>query len=487
MNEKDWFDCGARIGDLVQSAIDSNNFQQLNKAITDTINQTVDAVQDSLKVDMRRGFREKEFGYVPTHRAGGNAYEDARSRANVGDILDAFAGKSGRNDTRQGSGSSKINRSGKGLFSMIAGFGMAALTGIATLVMMILRFATGFNVFGILMAIFAVLTVVFSVAGAKGGGYRARLKQLEHYLRVMGDRDTITLKELAAGTGKSVREVKKDLKEMISDGMFAGGAYLDEQDTTLMTSHEAYRQYQETMRAYEERKATAEKEKAAQTRYTQGSDTASDTAGLSEETRQILQEGHEFISHIHQCNDAIPGEEMTAKLSRLEDVVTRIFDQVEHDPDSAPDLHRMMSYYLPITRKLVDAYVELGAQDIGGENIRKTRQEIEMSLDTINTAFETFLDSFYQDRAWDISSDISAMKTMMARDGLTGNGDFGRTRNVSRDLGQSPTLAFGEDGSVPAAAAAEGTPAAAESAQPRPAQGAAMGGGAAAAFMEEET
>ena len=67
----------------------------------------------------------------------------------------------------------------------------------------------------------------------------------------------------------------------------------------------------------------------------------------------------------------------------------------------------------------------------------KTRREIAMSLDTINLAFETFLDSFFEDTAWDISSDISTLKTMMARDGLTGRNDFGKSSHigtVAKDL-----------------------------------------------------
>ena len=40
-------------------------------------------------------------------------------------------------------------------------------------------------------------------------------------------------------------------------------------------------------------------------------------------------------------------------------------------------------------------------------------------MDTINEAFANLLDSLFQDLAWDISSDISVMKTMMAQDGLT--------------------------------------------------------------------
>ena len=139
---------------------------------------------------------------------------------------------------------------------------------------------------------------------------------------------------------------------------------------------------------------------------------------LSKEVQDILREGKNFISHIHQCNAQIEEPEISEKLDRLEAVVTRIFDQVEREPKSAPDLHKMMSYYLPITRKLVDAYRDLDRQTVEGQNITKTKQEIKASLDTINTAFENLLDSFFQDTAWDVSSDITVLKTMMAQDGL---------------------------------------------------------------------
>ena len=188
---------------------------------------------------------------------------------------------------------------------------------------------------------------------------------------------------------------------MIQNHMFPQGAYLDAQNTCLMTSHSAYQLYQQAEKQYEQRKAEE-----------------SSMPELSGEIRDILREGKEFITHIHQCNDALPGEEISEKLSRLEAVVTKIFDQVEKKPESAPDLHKMMSYYLPITRKLVDAYRDLDAQQVSGQNIVKTKKEIEDSLDTINTAFENLLDSFFQDTAWDVSSDITVLHTMMAQDGL---------------------------------------------------------------------
>ena len=59
------------------------------------------------------------------------------------------------------------------------------------------------------------------------------------------------------------------------------------------------------------------------------------------------------------------------------------------------------------------------AQPEAGNNIIQTKKDIEDAIDVINEAFENLLDSLFQDMAWDISSDISVMKTMMAQDGLT--------------------------------------------------------------------
>ncbi|MDD3796360.1 MAG: hypothetical protein PHE06_10405, partial [Lachnospiraceae bacterium] len=57
MGKQDWYDMGAKIGDLVQSAIDSNDFKQLNQSITNTINTTLDTVQKSVESSMSQAKR----------------------------------------------------------------------------------------------------------------------------------------------------------------------------------------------------------------------------------------------------------------------------------------------------------------------------------------------------------------------------------------------------------------------------------------------
>ena len=80
---------------------------------------------------------------------------------------------------------------------------------------------------------------------------------------------------------------------------------------------------------------------------------------------------------------------------------------------------KLMEYYLPTTVKLLEAYQQLGRQPVQGENIKNSKAEIEKALDTLNVAFEKLLDSLFEDVAWDVSSDISVLHTMLAQEGLT--------------------------------------------------------------------
>lgn len=394
MDKQDWYDAGARIGELVQSAIDSKNFRQLNQSIADTINTTIEMVQ-----------KNKAMGKTAYQQA---MEKNGRQKTTGEDVF----------PEKKHTGV-RIAGGYKGIAFMAVGYSFFGIFGLMAAVSLSLSGVWG--AFGVPAVIFVVIAAGFAGMGLRGSKINARVKRQKRYLQILGERDVCSLEELAAGTGKSKRYVIKDLKQMMRDQMFVDGAYLDAGETCLITSQEAYRQYQETMK--EHRKEIRE----------EAEDGTGNFEELSQEVQDILKEGKNFIDHIHQCNDDIEDPAMSEKLDRLERVVSRIFAQVAEKPQSAPDLHKMMSYYLPITRKLVDAYRDMDEQQVEGENIRRTKQEIEDSLDTINTAFENLLDSLFQDTAWDISSDISVLHTMMVQDGLM-KGEFaGQQRKERRE------------------------------------------------------
>ena len=59
------------------------------------------------------------------------------------------------------------------------------------------------------------------------------------------------------------------------------------------------------------------------------------------------------------------------------------------------------------------------AQGVEGENIVSAKKRIENMMDTLVESFEKQLDRLFAGDVLDITSDITVMETMLARDGLT--------------------------------------------------------------------
>ena len=264
------------------------------------------------------------------------------------------------------------------------------------------------------MFVFIAAIVASGALGIYGNTLRKKVNRFRSYVRTLNGKTYVRIEELAKGVRKSPKFVKRDLKKMIKNRMFLEG-HLDEEGDYLITSDESYEQYMQTKKASEiQEREMQEKEQAEQ--KLRGT--------LSEEVQEVIKEGEAYLEEIRSCNEAIPGVEISNKMYHLENVILRIFKRVEQHPELISDLHKFMDYYLPTTVKLLKAYEELDKQPVEGENIKTAKQEIENTLDTINEAFENLLDSFFRNTAWDVSTDISVLKTMLAQEGLTGNKDF---------------------------------------------------------------
>ena len=400
------FDVGQEILDSVQNAVNSGDFSGLNRDIRNTINGANGSRHWT--VDTGQGRSAGPSGRQGSGSSGKSAGRSARGEwHNAGTVSQPPA-------PYVASVPGRVS----GIVMEAVGFPLAAVFGIVAMGSAGFLFTPGLLLAGeILVSVFGALSLTGLGVGIKGLSLRGRARRFRRYVEQLKGRGYCSFDELARAVGKKKDYVVRDVRGMINRRFFLE-AHIDEQQTCLMLTDEVYGQYrqaQESMRRRQEQEENVRKE---QERREANPD-------LNAEGRKILKEGYAYIRHIHQCNDEIPGEEISRKLSRLEMIMTRIFDQVEKQPELAEDLHKFMHYYLPTTAKLVEAYRELDAQPVEGENIKKTKQEIEDTLDTINEAFEKLLDSFFEDKAWDISSDINVMKTMLKQEGLTGR-DFAK-------------------------------------------------------------
>lgn len=137
------------------------------------------------------------------------------------------------------------------------------------------------------------------------------------------------------------------------------------------------------------------------------------------ELDKMISDGNLAIAEMKRLNESIKDEKISRQIDRLEEISGKIFDCVKASPEKLPQIRKFMNYYLPTTIKLLNAYDRMGSQGVSGENISGTMERVENMMGTIVTAFERQLDGLFGDQALDISTDITVLENMMAREGLS--------------------------------------------------------------------
>lgn len=257
------------------------------------------------------------------------------------------------------------------------------------------------------------------------GGVR-KLKfngRFNRYLMAFGGKAYCSIRDMAIAVGKNESLVIKDIRKAVRKGLLRQ-AHLDDKKTCLILTDEMYKTYTETQLnakklELEEKQQIQKEEEAASNRKQLSAEEAA--------VQSVIEEGGRYIRQIKEANDAIASPEVSEQLNRLETIITKIFGHIQKNPQALPETRKFIEYYMPTTLKLVNAYKEFDAQPIQGENIIKSKKEIESTLDTINEAFVNLFDSLFEDVAMDISTDISVLQTMLAQEGLTGR-DFDKEK-----------------------------------------------------------
>lgn len=361
--DQGWDELGRGIQDAVDWAINSRNYQQLNQTVRQTLDRAMDAGGEAVR---RAANTVKQRPVVVSAPKVTHLYGKTAGKV-IGGILKIVFG---------------------GLFTLTSS--------IVTIVMLCTQLWMGVKISAAMLLPSAFLL---------GSGIRNlnTVGRFRTYRRLLGKKTHCAIEKLARAVGKDVSFVRKDVQKMIGKGYFLEG-HFDHEKTCLITSDETYRQFEQARLQLE------------QVRKIQAAEAAN---APDSRMKEVLERGNAFIEQIRKCNDNIPGEAVSVKIDRIELVVRRIFDRVGAKPEVIPDLKKLMDYYLPMTVKLLNAYGEMDAQPVQSEQILSSKREIEQTLDTLSLAFEKMLDDLFRDTILDISSDISVLNSMLAREGLT--------------------------------------------------------------------
>ena len=420
MYDNDFSNLGRQIQETVQNAVESMNYDRLNQTINQTVNQALDEAR-IYKEKVRRQYEESQ------KRQAENLKKQAQTNQQINVYQTNYARPVGKKQInmvlapkiKKGTGRIVAGT----ILSIVSVAGIIALLVTKTFLEMIGTASLAEIVLGpsvLLIPLFAGI-----ILSATGNHYRKRYRRARKYVEILNGRGFCEIKELAEKSNQSETETRKDLRKMIQKQVFREAhrpncsfdfrnimiqkqvfreAYMDKQETCLMINRIAYDYYLQAEESLRQREMEEAKRKEQEEK-------------MSPEILEMIRTGDEYIRTIREANDDIPGEVISEKLDRLEQVVRRIFESVKKHPEQKKEIDKFMDYYMPTTLKLVNAYREFDALEVKGENITNAMQEIENTLDTISLAFEKLLDDLFQDAAFDVSTDISVLQMMLAREG----------------------------------------------------------------------
>lgn len=423
-NNKSWNSMGEEIRDAVDSALKTGNFKDLSNVIVGTVQDTVKGVTEkvgqAVSGNQTESYTEQ---YAAQTRERKRAQEERQREQS---LREAAA-------TRLRAPFRRIGRISNILYRVFGGIGTGVL-GILSAVFggLALGIGGGFKIaFSMIFLALIVCIVLINV----GCIQKLRLQRAEKYVELAGNNHYINLDELALHTNKTRKYILKDVRKMLEAGYFPEG-HLDSQATCLMLDDKIYREY---LALEKQRKLQEREQKAQELRQSAGSKKPETQAEVQpvaaaerSELDEMIAEGQECIKKLRNMNDNIPGEEISAKLFRLENLLKEIFDGLKEHPEQMPQMKKFMNYYLPTTLKLVAAYEEFDDLSSQSAEILEAKAEIEKTLDTINSAFEELLNRMFRETAYDVTTDAQVLQTMLAKEGLAGQSVFAREKELEK-------------------------------------------------------
>lgn len=421
MNSKDIYKYGEEILNSINKAAESGDFSNLSKDVKSFINDAANGFKNNTysgpkykKAEYREVERTVETGN-PEMKEGFGYDLGAEIKESIESSIRNFLPR--KKDTRTPFFAVKVNRS-KGIGKLVAGsfITMYGVLGVfSSIILMPMLYGEHRSMYISFLAIEALSLVSGIGLLIAGKNNRTLLKNYFNFGRIVGNRAYIEFRELEDKTGIAKEKIIRQIKQMKRRG-YLPYASIDEAQTTLMLTDEVYQQYSRTFDYNKEKTVEPTSKKKDENQKVQY---YTIDENLPEDVQSILDEGNEYLNKIRYYNDLIPDTEaMSDKLYTLEATVLSIFKKLKDEPEIAGDLRKFMAYYLPTTEKLLQSYVDLRKENLDVENIKNSQAEIEEATDVINDAFIKLLNQLFESEAWDISSDISVMKTMMKQDSL---------------------------------------------------------------------
>jgi 5-bromo-4-chloroindolyl phosphate hydrolysis protein len=149
-------------------------------------------------------------------------------------------------------------------------------------------------------------------------------------------------------------------------------------------------------------------------------------AGTDEVVAQIIDQAHDRLQAVLDLSGEIPKESVRAKVEQLCRTGEHIVAELGREPRQVELARAFLTYYLEAAQRIVKRYVELGRRESPADEVRDTLDRAEVSLESIQRAFDQQLAALLQSDVIDLDSEIELLEKTVQMDGM------GKMRPVGR-------------------------------------------------------
>ena len=137
------------------------------------------------------------------------------------------------------------------------------------------------------------------------------------------------------------------------------------------------------------------------------------------EVDALIVEARAQLAEIEAANRAISDAGLTARINDIVETGGKILQRLEEQPDMLSQLRTFLRYYLPTTKKILEARAQLEGEVTSGQSTAIAGR-IDGAAATVQEAFHKQLSALDEFRFINLESEMDALRNMMAGDGLTG-------------------------------------------------------------------
>ena len=139
---------------------------------------------------------------------------------------------------------------------------------------------------------------------------------------------------------------------------------------------------------------------------------------------ELLKQGKAMTREIEKMCNVLEDGDLISNVKQICNKSYKILDIISKKPAKLDSAYNFLSYYLPVTIKILRQYDEVENNKLTSKDSKNFMIKVQNLIKNINMAFEKQLNNMYETEIINTEADIKVFETMLKTDGFMED-DFG--------------------------------------------------------------